>query len=490
MTKVVVTEEYLADTGDAIREKNGGTATYTPAQFGPAIRAIDTSGNTGSKTISANGTYSASSDSLDGYDEVTVNVPNTYASGDEGKVVSSGALVAQTTRNVSANGTYDTTTNDSTVVNVQPNVGSKSIVANGSYPASADSLDGYSDVSVNVPNSYAAADEGKVVSSGALVAQSGLRVSANGTYDTTLNDEVIVNVSGGGGSTLGTKSITANGTYDAADDSLDGYSQVTVSVPTSGGGMAGLIERSLSEVYDAQASYVGSWAFVSNQDILSVNLPNAKGVYSQAFRYCSSLVSVVMESCETLDDYAFGNCIQIENLSFPQCRSVQNNVFGQCSSLKSVSLPNCTYIGQYAFNSCILLESIHIPNVTSVTVGCFSNCHVLSYVNLPQCKVVHNSAFYQCYGLKSIVLPLCSMLYSGIFLRCSSLESVYLLGPSVASITGTTFSNTPIALSSYLGYFGSIFVPESLVDAYKSSSRWSNYSDRIVGLTDAEIAAL
>lgn len=36
---------------------------------------------------------------------------------------------------------------------------------------------------------------------------------------------------GGGGSTLGTKTISENGTYDATDDNLDGYSQVTVQVP-------------------------------------------------------------------------------------------------------------------------------------------------------------------------------------------------------------------------------------------------------------------
>lgn len=37
---------------------------------------------------------------------------------------------------------------------------------------------------------------------------------------------------GGGSATLITKSITANGTYDAEDDSADGYSQVTVAVPS------------------------------------------------------------------------------------------------------------------------------------------------------------------------------------------------------------------------------------------------------------------
>ena len=46
------------------------------------------------------------------------------------------------------------------------------------------------------------------------------------------DDIEVVYVSPGGGSTLGTKTITANDTYNASSDSLDGYSQVTVSVPT------------------------------------------------------------------------------------------------------------------------------------------------------------------------------------------------------------------------------------------------------------------
>lgn len=41
-------------------------------------------------------------------------------------------------------------------------------------------------------------------------------------------------ISTGGGSTLITKTITVNGTYDAQDDSADGYSSVTVSVPSAG----------------------------------------------------------------------------------------------------------------------------------------------------------------------------------------------------------------------------------------------------------------
>ena len=152
---------------------------------------------TGAKAITANGTYNASADSLSGYDRVVVNVPPT-----------------------------------------QPDLGTKTITVNGTYTASDDSLDGYSSVTVNVPtgseptgtksisisangtttedvtnyasakiavnvpNSYAASDEGKVVSNGALVAQTSDTVTANGTVDTTLISSLTVNVPTGGGATI------------------------------------------------------------------------------------------------------------------------------------------------------------------------------------------------------------------------------------------------------------------------------------------------
>lgn len=106
--------------------------------------------------------------------------------------------------------------------------GTLSLTTNGTVNCSA-----YEYVDVDVANSYAVGDEGKVVHGGALVSQSSATYTQNNTYDTTLIDEVTVSVSGGGGATLGTKSVTANGTYKAEDDALDGYSQVTVTVPAS-----------------------------------------------------------------------------------------------------------------------------------------------------------------------------------------------------------------------------------------------------------------
>ena len=99
-----------------------------------------------------------------GFNEVNVNVPNTYAAGDEGKVVSDGALVSQTSSSTSSNGTVDTTLINS--------------------------------LNVDVPNTYSAGDEGKVVNNATLIPQTSMpaEITVNGTYDTTLYNSIAVNV--------------------------------------------------------------------------------------------------------------------------------------------------------------------------------------------------------------------------------------------------------------------------------------------------------
>lgn len=199
MTKVLTDSTVYPAIAVAIRGKNGLADTYTPSEMAGAITALNPDSSTfAHKFVGANGEYSAADDNVDGYSSVEVFVPNSYAEEDEGCVVDDGVLVQQTALTVRASGTYDTTLIDSVTVDIGGSVlGTKSITANGDYSAEYDSLDGYSSVSVDVPNSYAASDEGKVVSSGALVSQTSLSVTENGTYDTTTKDEVVVNVAGG-----------------------------------------------------------------------------------------------------------------------------------------------------------------------------------------------------------------------------------------------------------------------------------------------------
>ena len=154
MANVLVSETSMTAIANAIRSKNGTQNTYTPSQMPQAISEIEGGGSATliDKNISANGTYNASSDSADGYKKVVVNVPTSgITQADEGKVVSNGALVSQTSLGVASNGIYDTTLNNVVNVNVPTSnvqLDPLSVTQNGSYePASGHA---YNYVTVNV----------------------------------------------------------------------------------------------------------------------------------------------------------------------------------------------------------------------------------------------------------------------------------------------------------------------------------------------------
>lgn len=78
------------------------------------------------------------------------------------------------------------------------------------------------------------ADAIESISGGGITPTGTKSITENGTYDVSSFASAEVNVPTGGDSpVLGTKTVTENGTYTASDDSLDGYSSVTVAVPSS-----------------------------------------------------------------------------------------------------------------------------------------------------------------------------------------------------------------------------------------------------------------
>lgn len=147
MAKVTINESTLSGIGTAIRNKLGVSTTYKPTQMPSAINSIEKA-NLESLSATVNGTYLPTS-GHNGFSRAVVNVPNTYGAGDEGKVVSSGALVSQTSVTKTENGTYDTTLNNQVVVDVPQGItpsGNISITANGTY-----NVTDYANAVVDVP---------------------------------------------------------------------------------------------------------------------------------------------------------------------------------------------------------------------------------------------------------------------------------------------------------------------------------------------------
>lgn len=335
---------------------------------------------------------------------------------------------------------------------------SQTFSANGSYLPATYSADAFTDIVVDVANTYTAEDEGKVVVSGELSIQGALSVSNNSIYDTTLFSQVTVNVESAP-IVLVSKTISENGTYHPADDSADAYSQVVVSVAGGGGVNEEVIEGYIQLWSNSTISNIRPYGLYSAKNLSAVSLANCKSIDQNAFAYCTNLSYIDLPECTFIGSSAFLYDINLEYISASKLKKISYCAFGSCSKLTIFNAPNLSFVSDYVF----------------------SDCRELSSISLPNCMSIMGGAFFHCYSLSCISLPLCNRIDGQYAFRyCSSLVSVILLSESVCILyRQTAFANTPISNSSYLGYYGSIFVPASLVDSYKTASNWSYYSDRI-----------
>ena len=311
MAKVLITEDYLSDIADAIREKKSSQDTYTPAEMADAIESIQTGitpTGTKSVTITSNGT-------------TTEDVTN-YAS---------------------------------------------------------------AEITVNVPSSSP---------------------------------------------TLTTKTITENGTYAASSDNADGYSSVTVNVPSTG--------------YEAS-------------DWMDMNKPTGEVVYTSAFNQNSSGTY-----------YALYKRKGVTKCSFPNATAIGDSVLRECS-----------------------VSELYIPNVTYLYNNSLRGSGLV-YLVAPKWNRARQDACNGCTSLLAADLGNSSQASVGngfeqgtIFSGCTNLATLVLRNPSgVVPLNGTTvFNSTPFASG---GAGGTLYVPEALVSSYEADSKWSV----ILGYTNNQIKSI
>ena len=232
-----------------------------------------------------------------------------------------------------------------------------------------------------------------------------------------------------------------------------------------GGAAAQLLARNVSEVTDSsgEVKVLGDYAFYRYSSLTSLTLAGCENIGSSAFQNCSSLTSVNFPVCTTVGNSAFYGCTSLTTANFPVCTIIGNNAFTNCSSLTSVSFPACTNIGGTAFTGCFSLTEANFPVCTSIGNTAFQNCSSLTSVNFPACTSIGENAFYS----------------------CRKLLSLYLLGSSVCTLQNSNaFTSTPIAgyTTSTNGVYGSIYVPASLYNSYKTATNWSYFADRFVSI--------
>lgn len=142
-------------------------------------------------------------------------------------------------------------------------------------------------------------------------------------------------------------------------------------------------------------------------------------------------------------------------------------------ALRSIVLPDSLIsIGWLAFDQ-TLIESIRIPDgVTYIGGNAFFKCPLLKSIKLSKSlETIWSSAFSGCTLLESITIPEnVKLIAAGAFSGCIRMRAVKILASVPPECYPNAFSDTNNC---------PIYVPAESIDAYKSSSYWADYVDRI-----------
>ena len=190
-------------------------------------------------------------------------------------------------------------------------------------------------------------------------------------------------------------------------------------------------------------------------------------------------------------DNAFYKCSKLESIKVPSSLTTMgDNVFKECSVLKEITLPNVETVGVSIFQTCRALEYADCPNLKTCGTSFLNQCYALKDVNLPLLETNGNSMLQYSSTLKKIVLPKLLVPAPNTFLLCNSLICID-MGSMNRIMTGV-FSlvnlaqliiRTPSVASlgsvSYINDTCWIYVPDDLVDSYKSANNWSSHSSQI-----------
>lgn len=303
-----------------------------------------------------------------------------------------------------------------------------------------------------------------------------IEITANGNTKHDVKQfaeaDVHVNVPSEGITPSGVKTITSNGTHDVTE-----FAQAKVEVPV-GVNPTGTKEISVTEngektedvtnfksvhiVTNVQSSGGGSGVPQEKYDVLLNVLKTHNNQYD-----------FENDELTSLKDYAFYSDRYIRSAVLQNVKQIGENAFANCKALTSVSADNVSNAGRLAFNGAGLAQAV-FPKLETIRAQAFAWCASLVKVKCDKATMILDDAFNGCANLETVDILGGSSLSSFSRNPLTYFKNLVMRDTSKVTATGSL---------SWMPSTASIYVPDDLVEQYKTATNWSTKASQIKPLS-------
>ena len=155
--------------------------------------------------------------------------------------------------------------------------------------------------------------------------------------------------------------------------------------------------------------------------------------------------------------------------------------FTECQELTEINFPRVVTIKKYAFRGCSKLSSISFPVVERIEDDAFWNTAIIEG-NFPKATYVGFYAF-STKTVTKLEFSKLSRIGQFAFNGATQLDTLILRNSTICTLDNTTdtFAQTKIAAGT-----GYIYVPDNLVDSYKTATNWVTFANQIKPISELE----
>ena len=235
-----------------------------------------------------------------------------------------------------------------------------------------------------------------------------------------------------------------------------------------------------TSLYSVQLYYpsvveFGYSAFFECCSILSIYVPSS--LYSDYIsKYSGRIASLWGASKELLTDHICSELYSGGYVYFASASYWGYDIFSSYVSERVLTGPNNNLYSYISDPNSVYQLVTNMGYLHSVNSQIVSR-NFLQYINLSGCLGIGSSCFFKCVELSVASFPICQRIFDSAFACCSVLAEVYFdkvsAVPQIGSLDNVFYSCPALT---------SIYVPTSLLESFKTTSRWSSLKSLFVGV--------